>query len=506
MRALGVTRLSRDKDTSTSIERQEEQIRLAAKLRGDTLVAITSDTDVSGKVSPFERPGLGPWLNGRAGEYDTLIVAKLDRLTRSLFGFVDLMTWAADHGKNIVSVTESIDLDTPHGRMVANVLVSFAQFERERMGERRREAAEKVSAAGGWDGGTVPFGYSPVAVNGGWRLGEHAMNARTARQMVRDAIGGLSLADIARGLNEAAIPSPTGGTWRGNSVRRILTSPAMAGHQVKVCQGVIQAVHGRDGKPVKMTDEPVIDQDQYEELQLALASRARGRGQAQSRHLLWGVAFCARCGGKMYGHRRVSGAETRRNYYACKNCRPWMSVRLEELNGLLERILLREAGERVVHERKLVRGDEHAAEIRRLERKAQRLRAELADEHDDDLASALQRNEERVADLREQYVPDRLEWVPVASGESVAAMWARLGTKASAVTDTEEGTGAKNRLLRDWGVVILVGREGITGKLGWLEQDSGRFPLGQKLPMGKRFKEVAFKLGGDLTSLAEDDQ
>jgi site-specific DNA recombinase len=162
MRALGIARLSRDTDTSTSIERQVEQIELAARLRGDEVVTIVKDSDVSGAVSPFERSKLAPWLDGKSREWDTLIVAKLDRLTRSLFDFADLVKWCDAHGKILVSVSESIDLAMPHGRMMANLLVSFAQFERERMSERRSDARREVRGSGGWDGGRVPYGYRPV--------------------------------------------------------------------------------------------------------------------------------------------------------------------------------------------------------------------------------------------------------------------------------------------------------------------------------------------------------
>ena len=87
MRALGAVRLSRMTDESTSLERQTEAIEHTVQARGDTLIHITSDPDVSGAVSPFSRAGLGPWLNGRSDEWDCLVIHKLDsradRLARS---------------------------------------------------------------------------------------------------------------------------------------------------------------------------------------------------------------------------------------------------------------------------------------------------------------------------------------------------------------------------------------------------------------------------------------
>ena len=82
MRILGSARLSHDTDESTSIARQREQVDLTCKARGDTLVHVTEDTDVSGAVAPADREGLGPWLTdpARIAQWDGLMVAKLDRL------------------------------------------------------------------------------------------------------------------------------------------------------------------------------------------------------------------------------------------------------------------------------------------------------------------------------------------------------------------------------------------------------------------------------------------
>ena len=92
MRLLPCIRLSVLDDQSTSPERQSEKIETFARLSDHELVPINEadyDLDVSGSISPFERPGLGPWLQeDRLNMWDAIIVAKLDRLTRSLFDFV----------------------------------------------------------------------------------------------------------------------------------------------------------------------------------------------------------------------------------------------------------------------------------------------------------------------------------------------------------------------------------------------------------------------------------
>src|SRR4249920_1161827 len=114
MRLLGGARLSHRTDESTSIERQREQVTLTAQVRGDELIHITEDSDVSGAVSPFLREGLGPWLTDPKlmAKWDGLIVAKVDRLTRSLSDFDDLVSWCDRNGKTLISVSEQLDLST----------------------------------------------------------------------------------------------------------------------------------------------------------------------------------------------------------------------------------------------------------------------------------------------------------------------------------------------------------------------------------------------------------
>jgi site-specific DNA recombinase len=88
MRLLAVVRLSDLTDETTSPERQRTKISTYARLHDHEVVGVAEDF-VSGAISPFERPNLGPWLR-RSDDWDGLIVAKCDRLTRSLLGFLVL--------------------------------------------------------------------------------------------------------------------------------------------------------------------------------------------------------------------------------------------------------------------------------------------------------------------------------------------------------------------------------------------------------------------------------
>ena len=303
---LGAVRLSDLTDETTSPERQKEQITGYAALHDDTVVYTAVDLNVSGSVSPFERSDLGPWLTDPAKvvQWDGIIVAKLDRLTRSLTHFDEFRDWCDRHGKTIISVGESIDLSTPHGRMFANLLAMFAQFERERMGERRKEAAARIAEQGGWDGGLIPFGKRAERAGNGWRLVIDEEYAGIIRRMADDVLAGRSLRDIARWLNAEGIPTsndlsrmrygrtkPRGAKWAPSSVRDILRNPALA------------------------DDPAILDYSIWKHVE---GVRDKGRGTRTSgpraSRMLLRIAYCGQCGGILYGK---SNAKTR--YYRCDN-------------------------------------------------------------------------------------------------------------------------------------------------------------------------------------------
>ncbi|MGB8901516.1 MAG: recombinase family protein [Methylocella sp.] len=95
----------------------------------------------------------------RAGKIDTVVVYKVDRLTRSLADFAKLVELFDQHGVSFVSITQSFNTTSSMGRLTLNVLLSFAQFEREVIGERVRVKIAASKRKGLWVGGPVPLGY-----------------------------------------------------------------------------------------------------------------------------------------------------------------------------------------------------------------------------------------------------------------------------------------------------------------------------------------------------------
>ena len=111
----------------------------------------------------LERPALQQLLaEVRAGKIDIVLVYKVDRLTRSLADFAKLIELFDVHGVSFVSVTQSFNTSSSMGRLTLNVLLSFAQFERELIGERVRDKIAASKRKGIWVGGPVPLGYAAV--------------------------------------------------------------------------------------------------------------------------------------------------------------------------------------------------------------------------------------------------------------------------------------------------------------------------------------------------------
>src|SRR3954451_22175349 len=110
----------------------------------------------------MERPALRALLDEiSSGRVDVVVVYKIDRLTRSLMDFARMVEGFDQHGASFVSITQQFNTTTSMGRLTLNVLLSFAQFEREVTSERIRDKVAASKRKGLWVGGMAPLGYDP---------------------------------------------------------------------------------------------------------------------------------------------------------------------------------------------------------------------------------------------------------------------------------------------------------------------------------------------------------
>src|SRR5580692_11516803 len=139
-------------------EASQAYIRSQAHAGWTPLRAKYDDGGFSG--GDTDRPALQRLLEDvQAGKIDVIVVYKVDRLTRSLADFAKLVELFDKHKVSFVSVTQAFNTTTSMGRLTLNVLLSFAQFEREVTGERIRDKIAASKAKGMWMGGAMPLGY-----------------------------------------------------------------------------------------------------------------------------------------------------------------------------------------------------------------------------------------------------------------------------------------------------------------------------------------------------------
>src|SRR5437588_1642363 len=149
MQTIGYVRVSTDKqaDRGVSLEAQAEKIRAMAVVHNAELIDIIVDGGESAKS--LNRPGMTRLLAlVDAGEVQAVIIAKLDRLTRSVKDLCTLLERFERRGVALVSVAESLDTGSAAGRLVLNIMTAVSQWEREAIGERTRDAMRHKKSTG----------------------------------------------------------------------------------------------------------------------------------------------------------------------------------------------------------------------------------------------------------------------------------------------------------------------------------------------------------------------
>jgi len=156
------TRVSTDNQAEVdfnSCQAQEEKIKSFINSQENLYVyKVYCDPGFSGAI--LERPALGQMLGEiEEGKINTVIVYKIDRLTRSPKDFYYLMEVFEQYKVDFISITERFDTSTPAGRLLRNIMLTFAQFERELTSERTRDKLQERANKGMWNGGNIPYGY-----------------------------------------------------------------------------------------------------------------------------------------------------------------------------------------------------------------------------------------------------------------------------------------------------------------------------------------------------------
>ncbi|MFG1993127.1 recombinase family protein [Actinoplanes sp. NPDC048988] len=453
MRVLGVIRLSLETDETTSPERQRSGLTAWAEAHGHVIVGWAEDLTVSGDVHPTERPELGPWLSDNPPvPYDVIAAIKIDRLSRNLLHFVQLIDWAQAHGKYVVAYKDSVDTSTDVGALMAKILAIFAEFERKTIAKRNLDSRAHARKEGKWHGGNVKYGYKAVkqAKGQGWRLVPDPVAKAVIEEIVRRVLGGEPMNAVADDLNARGVPSPLDYAairddkepkadrkprrWHYTVIQRMLTSRSILGQAEHNGQVVRDE---ESGLPIQRA-EPLISLDEWKKIQEVLESASRRKTRTSDAGELVGVAFCGEHG--LVLHHQDN---TRRNkdyrYYRCPNRRKSKGgcdlkpVRAAALEEYASDAFLSLVGDLEVMEKKLIPGEDHTEKLRRTEETMR----ELEDDREAGLYStphgresfrrmylSLTAQQEELSALPNR--PDR--WEDVPTGISFRELWHSLET------------------------------------------------------------------------------
>ena len=251
----------------------------------------------------MNRPALKQLLaDCEAGKVDIIVVYKIDRLSRSICDFAELTKQFDKWNVAFVSVTQEINTHTSAGRMMLNILVTFAQFEREVIAERVRDKMAASRLKGKWVGGNVTLGYKVE----NHRLVVAPEEAETVRFVFRRFIETQSIKQVGRELEGRGVKPKLGKSWNTQVLYRLLNNYAYIG-KVKYHGQVVEGEH-----------EAIVDEEDWKEVQRLMALRAPATGgrMTDTTPPLKGIVKCGHCGGALSpvwstkGHRRYF-------YYKC---------------------------------------------------------------------------------------------------------------------------------------------------------------------------------------------
>ena len=220
----------------------------------------------------LERPALQQLLaDVRAGNIDIVLVYKVDRLTRSLADFAKLIELFDAHGVSFVSVTQSFNTSSSMGRLTLNVLLSFAQFERELIGERVRDKIAASKRKGLWVGGPVPLGYAAVDK----KILVIPAEADAVRTIFARYLALGSIRALADELDRQGIHSKRRRLSNGRSVGGKRFGVGALAHLLKNPFYIGEVVYR--GEVHRGQQEPILESGLFEAVQVKLAAQAAAR-------------------------------------------------------------------------------------------------------------------------------------------------------------------------------------------------------------------------------------
>jgi site-specific DNA recombinase len=438
-RVLIATRISSvdNVEDASRIERDREKLTRWAGMEDHEIVAVTEDRNVSGSVTPFERPSLGPWLTepSLVAQYDEIVATSIDRLGRNARDLMRLQEWSETNGKVLRIVSDTAPLVWPaegFAKAMWALIAVFAEMEWDVIKARQDGARATIKDNGGMMG-KAPFGFEVHGPKYGKTLIPDDRLVAVLHEMVRraqsldrkentlrsigkwlDSEGILPVAmrpPVSEGVRETVKGPPLSGAWSQTSVSHVLRSPSLKGRRMS-----------EDGQTIVLRHDGIMTSAEWAKLQAALDSRSQSRGKAtKETALLTSIIRCAQCAGGMYKIKTFGGFSYRckgtdQVPSTCKNLVPMDAVEGWVNDWFAGQIF----GSVEITETVTIPGDDHKAEIAEVEAE---LRELDQDSDDYDRKHSLLRSE-RSKLLSLPSEPTRVIERP--TGQTVADVWQSL--------------------------------------------------------------------------------
>ncbi|VWX59547.1 recombinase family protein [Sphingorhabdus sp. 109] len=284
----------------------------------------------------MNRPAITQLLDDvKAGKVDVIVVYKVDRLTRSLADFAKIVEILDENEASFVSVTQSFNTTTSMGRLTLNVLLSFAQFEREVTGERIRDKVAASKKKGMWMGGGVPFGYDVVerqlvinqseAVIVRWMF-ERYTETKSVPQLVEEmAVKGFKTRQRIWKTGKVV----GGVTFKTGTVTHLLQNPVYAG-KVKHKENIFDGAH-----------QPIISQELFDLVQSNFQTNRRTNAlgkKSRNPSLLTGIITDP--DGKPMTPTHATKGSKRFRYYVTRPLPGEQSIKWRMPAGEIERLVV----------------------------------------------------------------------------------------------------------------------------------------------------------------------
>ena len=288
-----------EQEDNYSIPEQIDRMKKYCAAKDWMIYKIYTDSGFTG--SNMDRPGLQSLIkDAESGQFDMVLVYKLDRLSRSQKDTLFLIEDVFDkHNVFFTSITENFDTSTPTGKAFLGILAVFAQFEREQIRERTMTGKDSRAKEGKWHGSKwVPIGYDYTE----GLLIPNKYEVMQIKEIADMFIKRTPVRTIANIMTEKGFLHKYG-EWEAKTIRRVLSNPVNIG-----------LIKNRD-EWYKGIHEPILDQKTFDAIAEIMNERKEKYGTTYKPHssLLGGIIYCKHCGGKYARQGNRQGTY----YYSC---------------------------------------------------------------------------------------------------------------------------------------------------------------------------------------------